>query len=77
LDEPLASLDPATAGRLRTSLRETFVRWGSTVLWVTHDPAEARAVADRVITMSEGRITRDITNDPRGEESGVRSQESE
>jgi ABC-type sulfate/molybdate transport systems ATPase subunit len=64
LDEPLASLDPALASRLRTSLRETFQSWGSTVLWVTHDPAEARAVADRILTITNGRITGDIPNTP-------------
>jgi len=64
LDEPLASLDPALAGCLRIALRETFQRWGSTVLWVTHDPAEAQAVADRIVTMSEGRISGNSHNTP-------------
>lgn len=67
LDEPLASLDPALASRLRTALRETFQSWGSTVLWVTHDPAEARSVADRILTLTEGRITGDSPNAPAGE----------
>jgi multiple sugar transport system ATP-binding protein len=62
LDEPLASLDPALAGRLRTSLRATFQRWQSTVLWVTHDPAEARTVADRILTITNGRIIGDTLN---------------
>ncbi len=59
LDEPLASLDPALAIRLCSLLRAKFLSWGSTVLWVTHDPSEAAAVADRVITMTAGHITGD------------------
>lgn len=53
LDEPLSHLDLATALRLRTRLIECFSRWQSTVVWVTHDPAEAQAVADRVISLDE------------------------
>ena len=53
LDEPLSHLDLATALRLRTRLIECFRRWQSTVVWVTHDPEEAKAVADRVINLDE------------------------
>ena len=53
LDEPLSHLDLATARRLRTRLIECFTRWQSTVVWVTHDSEEAKAVADRVINLDE------------------------
>jgi ABC-type sugar transport system ATPase subunit len=56
LDEPLAHLDVP----LRAAVREVIVRacrqFGTTVLWVTHDPAEARAVGERVATMEGGRL---------------------
>jgi len=57
LDEPLAHLDVP----LRTAVREAIVRatreWGTTVLWVTHDPAEAAALGGRVVEMREGKLT--------------------
>jgi len=59
LDEPLSNLDPALVSRLLTRLRDKFRAWGSTVLWVTHDQAEAEIIADRCITMTEGLITCD------------------
>lgn len=62
LDEPLSHLDLATALRLRTRLIECFRRWQSTVVWVTHDPAEASAVADRVINLDEPSLTVSTTS---------------
>jgi ABC-type sugar transport system ATPase subunit len=59
LDEPLSNLDPALVSRLLVRLRDKFRAWGSTVLWVTHDQAEAEIIADRCITMTEGLITSD------------------
>lgn len=53
LDEPLSHLDLDTAKRIRTRLIECFIRWQSTVVWVTHDPAEAKAVAERVIDLDQ------------------------
>lgn len=53
LDEPLSHLDLALARRIRTRLIECFARWQSTVVWVTHDPEEAKAVADCVINLDE------------------------
>jgi iron(III) transport system ATP-binding protein len=56
LDEPLASLDV----HLRASLREEFVAFhaktGATMLYVTHDQAEALAIADRVAVLDHGRL---------------------
>ncbi len=58
MDEPFAALDAQT----RMALQEQFVRlWedqGSTVIFVTHDLAEAIALADRVVVLSRrpGRV---------------------
>ena len=56
LDEPLANLDQ----HLRASMEETFRafhrRTGATFIYVTHDQAEAMALADYVAVMHHGRL---------------------
>ncbi|MBB4185685.1 ABC transporter ATP-binding protein [Sinorhizobium terangae] len=56
LDEPLANLDQ----HLRKAMEETFrafhERSGATMVYVTHDQAEAMALATDVAVMSEGRL---------------------
>jgi ABC-type sugar transport system ATPase subunit len=56
LDEPLAHVDPLGKSRVRTQVRDWLRRMGRTVLWVTHDHAEALAVADRMAVMDAGRV---------------------
>lgn len=56
LDEPLSSLDAELRERLADDLREVLTASGTTALMVTHDPGEAKRVADRVLTMTAGRI---------------------
>jgi thiamine transport system ATP-binding protein len=56
LDEPLGALDRALRERLVTELRSLFVRLGLTTLFVTHDHAEAFALADRLVVMHAGRV---------------------
>lgn len=51
LDEPFVSLDQATATRLRRLLVETMVAEGTTVVAVSHDPAEATMLGHRVLVM--------------------------
>ena len=58
LDEPLSSLDAKLRERMRGELKELQRRTGVTFVHVTHDEAEARAVADRVAVMDAGRIDR-------------------
>jgi thiamine transport system ATP-binding protein len=48
LDEPLTGLDVALHDRLVAEVREILTRLGTTAVHVTHDPAEATAIADRV-----------------------------
>ena len=56
LDEPLANLDV----HLRESMLEEFRRLhrdtGATTVYVTHDQAEAMALADRIAVMREGEV---------------------
>ena len=57
LDEPTAHLDPANKKRVLRILR-TLADQGTTVLFTTHDPESAAAIADHLILLREGRILR-------------------
>ena len=56
LDEPLGALDRALRERLLDDLRAILKRVGVTSIYVTHDQAEAFAIADWLVLMSAGRI---------------------
>src|SRR5574341_785110 len=56
LDEPLGSLDRALRERLMNELRDILKGGGVTTLYVTHDQAEAFAIADRAVLMNAGRV---------------------
>jgi ABC-2 type transport system ATP-binding protein len=63
LDEPTASLDPATARELRQRIREVATRDARGVLWTSHNMLEVEEVCDRVLFLSHGRIL--LEGDPR------------
>ena len=56
LDEPLGALDRALRDRLLVDLREILGRLALTTIYVTHDQAEAFAVAEHVVLMRRGGI---------------------
>jgi ABC-2 type transport system ATP-binding protein len=56
LDEPTASLDPATAREIRTSIRRFAGEGDCGVLWTSHNMYEVEEVCDRVLFLSHGRI---------------------
>ena len=56
LDEPLSALDPDTRARLQDQLRRLHDLFGATTLMTSHDPAEARRLADRVLRLEAGRL---------------------
>jgi osmoprotectant transport system ATP-binding protein len=56
LDEPLGALDPLVRAALQNDLKEIFARLRQTVLFVTHDLAEAIYFGDEIVLMNEGRI---------------------
>ena len=58
-DEPVASLDPATAEDIMTLLREIHARDGITVLVSLHQPELARRHAARIIGLAAGRLVFD------------------
>ena len=56
LDEPLSALDAVVRHHLRDEIRRIQKEIRTTALLVTHDQAEALAVADRVVVMRDGRV---------------------
>ncbi len=56
LDEPLAALDAALRISLRSELKSMLRQLGVTSLYVTHDQAEALALADRLAVMHAGAL---------------------
>jgi ABC-2 type transport system ATP-binding protein len=56
LDEPTASLDPATARDIRTRIRGFAAEGNCGVLWTSHNMYEVQDVCDRVLFLSHGRI---------------------
>ena len=56
LDEPLGALDPLVRASLQKDLKEIFARLGQTVLFVTHDLAEAIYFGDEIVLMNQGRV---------------------
>ena len=56
MDEPLANLDAGVRYEFRQQLRRVHRQLGTTTLYVTHDHAEALALADRVAVLREGTI---------------------
>jgi NitT/TauT family transport system ATP-binding protein len=63
LDEPFAALDAITRGELQDDLLQMCKLRRTTVMFVTHDIAEAVYLGDRVAVMDGGRIVRDIRID--------------
>nr|WP_237402281.1 ATP-binding cassette domain-containing protein [Rhodovulum sulfidophilum] len=55
LDEPFAALGPALKAEMLALVAELARETGATVLFVTHDPADARAIADETVLVAEGR----------------------
>ena len=63
LDEPFAALDAITRGELQDDLLQMCRLRHTTVMFVTHDIAEAVYLGDRVAVMDGGRIVQDIRID--------------
>lgn len=63
LDEPTASLDPATAQDIRAMIRNFVQRRNRGVLWTSHNMYEVEDVCDRVFLLSRGKIL--LEGDPK------------
>ena len=56
LDEPTASIDPATARDIRSRIVAAAKADGCGVLWTSHNMYEVTEVCDRVLFLSRGKI---------------------
>ncbi|UCB52489.1 MAG: ABC transporter ATP-binding protein [Candidatus Zixiibacteriota bacterium] len=56
LDEPLSNLDAKLRLRMRTELKRLHKKIKTTIIYVTHDQAEAMTLSDRMAVMKDGRI---------------------
>ena len=56
MDEPLSNLDAQLRQEMRQELRALQQKLGLTVVYVTHDQAEAMSMADQVVLLNRGRI---------------------
>ena len=63
LDEPTASLDPATAREIRVKICDFASKRRIGVLWTSHNMYEVEDVCDRVLFLSHGRIL--LEGDPK------------
>jgi ABC-2 type transport system ATP-binding protein len=63
LDEPTASIDPATARGIRGTIRAFAEENGSAVLWTSHNMYEVEEVCHRVLFLSHGRLL--LEGDPK------------
>ncbi|WP_184256340.1 ATP-binding cassette domain-containing protein [Rhodopseudomonas rhenobacensis] len=62
-DEPLGALDALTRISMQRLLERVWHEQSFTAILVTHDVAEAVALADRVLVIEDGRIANDVTID--------------
>ena len=55
-DEPMSALDVDTRLSLRSELKELQIKFGTTMIYITHDQEEAFAMSDRIMVMDAGII---------------------
>ncbi len=63
MDEPFGALDPLTRAEMQREFRSLAGRLGKTIVFVTHDLAEAFALASRIGLFREGRLVELATPD--------------
>lgn len=72
LDEPLSALDVRTRVEVRRTLLASLDAFAGVRILVTHDPADAHAIANRIVVIENGRVTQhgklaEVTAHPRSE----------
>lgn len=61
MDEPLSNLDAKLRHEMRIELRALQQKLGLTMVYVTHDQAEAISMADKIVVLNGGRIEQAAT----------------
>ena len=56
-DEPLSNLDAKMRVEMRAEIIRLHNRLGATMIYVTHDQTEAMTMGERIVVMSDGRIS--------------------
>lgn len=59
MDEPLSNLDAKLRHEMRVEIRALQQKLGISMIYVTHDQAEAMSMADRVILLRDGQVEQD------------------
>lgn len=57
LDEPFAALGPALKAEMLALVRALMAEVGATLLMVSHDPQDARAIAGQSIVVADGHVS--------------------
>lgn len=57
LDEPLSALDAKIRAKLLAKLKPAITETGRSAIYVTHDEAEVRLIADKKLTLIDGKIS--------------------
>jgi ABC-type sulfate/molybdate transport systems ATPase subunit len=66
LDEPTSALDARARDAVEATLLHLRERREVSLVLVTHDPAQARRLADRVMWLEDGRIGPELEQTRRG-----------
>ncbi len=56
-DEPMSALDIATRLQLRGVIKDIQKKFGTTMIYITHDQEEAFAMSDRIMVMEKAKIS--------------------
>lgn len=56
MDEPFSALDPLNRRQLQALIKRLQVKYQLTIVFVTHDMAEAKLLADRLALIYEGTL---------------------
>ncbi len=62
-DEPLSNLDAQLRAEMRIEIKKLHQRFGTTILYVTHDQVEAMTLADRIAILRGGHLEQFDTPD--------------
>ena len=63
LDEPFAALGPALKDEMLDLVRDTLLAAGKTVVMVTHDPGDARRIADQIAVVADGHVSAPVATE--------------
>lgn len=55
-DEPLSNLDAKMRIQMRTEIKKLHIKLQTTMIYVTHDQAEAMTMGERIVVMKDGLI---------------------